>query len=347
MRVLELTAHVQRIRRRDGASATAAAAYRSCGVIRDERTGIVHDYRRKGGLEGTGLAVPKGAPEWAGDRGQLWNAAEMRERNGPRGPNAMAFRQDAIVAREFMFGFPAELSQVGRSRVAEAVARHLVDRYGLAADFAIHQPGKEGDHRNHHCHMLTTTRQLTADGLGRKIRDLDQWSNGPRHIKAFRAFLAGTMNEALAAEGQAGRVFVEHRSFKDRGSSQKATRHKGKAQTNARRQQMQQDRAAWMKTERDRQTERHREERRALDARHEQARAARATLPSSDTRAFAAVLSKESAAMTERHAAEDRQLDKAMAARVAFDRVAESLERRAEVGRGERDHQHERDGYDR
>ncbi len=39
------------IRRSRGRSATAAAAYRAGEKITDERTGLVHDYREKGGVD--------------------------------------------------------------------------------------------------------------------------------------------------------------------------------------------------------------------------------------------------------------------------------------------------------
>ena len=50
------------------------------------------------------------------------------------------------------------------------VAQKLVERYGVAADVAIHAPHREGDQRNHHAHILTTTRVLSAEGLTDKTR---------------------------------------------------------------------------------------------------------------------------------------------------------------------------------
>ena len=46
---------------------------------------------------------------------------------------------------------------------AQGFARELVSRYGVAADVAIHAPHREGDQRNWHAHVLTTTRELTAE----------------------------------------------------------------------------------------------------------------------------------------------------------------------------------------
>ena len=148
VRVFELSTHVQSISRGDGRSATAAAAYRACCEIECEREGRTHDYSRKQGLEVAEIVLPKGAPAWAANRSRLWNAAELVERNGKRGKNAGAFKADAQTAREFFFSFPVELSAAGRLKVARAIARHLADVHGIAADFAIHKPGKDGDERN-------------------------------------------------------------------------------------------------------------------------------------------------------------------------------------------------------
>ena len=77
MAIYHLT--VKCMSRSHGQSATAAAAYRSALKIRDERTGELHDYSRKGGVLHRELIVPAGAPDWARQRERLWNAAEVAE----------------------------------------------------------------------------------------------------------------------------------------------------------------------------------------------------------------------------------------------------------------------------
>ena len=49
--------------RSTGRSAVAAAAYRSCSKIENERDGLVHDYTRKHGLVAEGVVLPDCAPE--------------------------------------------------------------------------------------------------------------------------------------------------------------------------------------------------------------------------------------------------------------------------------------------
>ncbi len=275
VRVFELSTHVKSISRGTGASATAAAAYRACCAIESEIDGKTHDYTRKAGLEVSAIILPKGAPDWGADRAKLWNAAELRERNGARGKNAGKLKSNAALAREFMFSFPVELSEAGRFRVAETIARHLVDTHGIAADFAIHKPGRGGDQRNFHCHMLTTTRRMTAHGLGAKAREWDDIKKRSELAKNFRAFVAATLNEALAGEGKAAAVHVEHRSFKERGGGQKATRHQGVARTNAERAKQRTTRAAWERAARNDQHERHAKERAALKVKQDFALAAK------------------------------------------------------------------------
>ena len=261
MRVLELTMRIQAISRTEGRSATAAAAYRACDRIECERQGVVHDYRRKEGLEASAIFMPGHAPSWMRERSSLWNAAEMRERNGVRGPNAGSYRAKAKVAREIVFGFPAELSADGRRNLAATIARHLVEVHGLACDLSLHEPGKLGDQRNWHCHLLFSTRRVTVDGFGAKAREWDDRASGSRIVTGLRAYLAGAMNAALAEEGHGDEVFVEHRSFKARGSSAVPTKHQGPGRTNAKRIRQARERQTWERDARRKQTGRHASER--------------------------------------------------------------------------------------
>ena len=55
----------QIISRSNGSSAVRSSAYRSGEKIEDERTGLIHDYTRKSGVEHTEILTPDNAPEWA------------------------------------------------------------------------------------------------------------------------------------------------------------------------------------------------------------------------------------------------------------------------------------------
>ena len=146
------------ISRASGRSAVASAAYRAGEFLTNERDGITHDFTRRDGVEHSEIVLPEGvSAEWALDRSALWNAAERAEK-----------RKDARVAREFEIALPHELSQDERLETARAFARDLADRYGAAVDFAIHAPHAPSDVRNHHAHVMMTTRKVISEGLGRQ-----------------------------------------------------------------------------------------------------------------------------------------------------------------------------------
>lgn len=209
---------VKTISRSAGRSATAAAAYRAGEEITDERTGEIHDYRRKGGVESRKLFLPDGAPEWATDRAKLWNAAEKSEK-----------RKNSTVAREFVVALPSELSAEQREKLVHDFARKLVKRHGCAVDAAIHAPGKEGDTRNHHAHILCTTRKLTAEGFTEKTRELDDRVTGSAEVTRWREQWADMTNAALERAGHA--VRVDHRSLEMQGIDREPTIHLGPAAT--------------------------------------------------------------------------------------------------------------------
>src|SRR3546814_16088180 len=105
---------VKAVGRSAGRSGTAAAAYRAGVEITDERTGLVHDYTRKQGVEHSELMLPTDAPEWAADRERLGNAAGLA-----------APRKHATVAREYENALPAELERDHRGARALAPARAI------------------------------------------------------------------------------------------------------------------------------------------------------------------------------------------------------------------------------
>lgn len=214
---------VKLISRKAGRSATAAAAYRAAERIEDERTGLVHDYTRKRGVEHTEVLMPHGL-EPPG-RSALWNAAEAKNK-----------RVNARVAREFEVALPAELNEQERAALARQFAAHVVDRYKVAADVCIHAPHVGGDERNHHAHILTTDNQVNTDGtLGNKVRELDVVARtmaGDRQnaVDELREVWAQMANQALERAGRSDRV--DHRSFATRRLEREPTEHEGPVVTN-------------------------------------------------------------------------------------------------------------------
>jgi hypothetical protein len=91
----------------------------------------------------------------------------------------------------------------------------MAQRYGVACDYAIHLPDKAGDHRNHHAHVMFTTRVVTADGLGDKTRVLDDRKTGGPEFKIIRKQWEIIENAALEKANRPERV--DCRSLKDQG----------------------------------------------------------------------------------------------------------------------------------
>ena len=204
---------VKTIKRSAGRSVVAAAAYRAGERIECQREGRLHDYTRKQGIEETFIVAPEHAPAWARDRSALWNAAEASET-----------RRNSVTGREWELALPSEIGAAERSQIVRDFAQELVGRYGVAVDVAIHAPHREGDQRNHHAHVLTTTRQLEPEGFTAKTRVLDSAKTGGVEIKQMRGVWAELQNRALERAGEIERV--DHRSLETR---REAARERGDA----------------------------------------------------------------------------------------------------------------------
>ncbi|ESQ76554.1 Ti-type conjugative transfer relaxase TraA [Asticcacaulis sp. YBE204] len=220
------------IARGSGRSAVAAAAYRAGERLVNERDGLVHDFTRKGGIEHSEIVLPDGsAAEWANDRSTLWNAAEAAEK-----------RKDARVAREFEIALPHELSAEERLDLTRDFAQTLADRFNVAVDFAIHSPDDDTDIRNHHAHVMITTREVTKDGLGDKttLERENRWliENGlptsQQQLKDIRQEWEAIANLHLARAGH--EIRIDHRSHEDRGLEIEPTQHMGVHATQMQRQ---------------------------------------------------------------------------------------------------------------
>lgn len=201
------------ISRSDGHSATAAAAYRAGELLKDERTGEKHDYRKRKGIESVTLHMPPGAP--AMQRSDLWNKAEGAEN-----------RKNSTVARECEVSLPFELDLKTKTKLANEFAQWLADRHGCAVDAAVHTPTEKNDERNTHAHLLMTTRRVKNDGsMGEKCRELDVLKTGSIEVSAWREHWANICNRELDLAGFSERI--DHRSFKDQGIEKIPTVHVG------------------------------------------------------------------------------------------------------------------------
>ena len=200
---------INTVSRSSGRNAPASAAYRSGEQIRNERTGVVYDHRNRRDVLHKEIFLPTqlgrtdARLDWARDRTSLWNAAERIES-----------RADSRVAREYLVALPAELPSAQRVELARAFSREIADRYGVAVDLAVHAPRPFGDPRNHHAHLLSSTRTVTREGLGAKAGlDMNGTTRAelglPTNRKEFAALRqrwAELVNEHLSAAHIEARV---------------------------------------------------------------------------------------------------------------------------------------------
>lgn len=226
------------ISRSAGRSATAAAAYRAGCEIADERTGEVHDYTKKSGVLFTKIVLPEGD---TADRAAFWNSVETHHKRG-----------DAVLAREVEVSLPTELKPEQRQALAVGYARELADRYGVAADLALHAPRTVTDKElaanpamyhetdaigrrhngNWHAHIMLSACHVSPKGeLGKKAVELDpihcQRAKIENMADRERGRWADLVNGALERAGHSQRI--DHRSLKEQGIEREPTSHKGPA----------------------------------------------------------------------------------------------------------------------
>lgn len=209
------------ISRGQGQSIVAAAAYQSRGRIRDERSGQVKDYSRKAEQEllFSGVYAPKNAPEWARNRGALWNAAERAEdeHNKTRA-------KVAITGQHIEIALPNELTAEQNRYAVQDFIRENFTRHGYAVDLNIHGPDRDGDQRNIHAHLLITMRTLNEKGFSPVKLQMDR-TELSKWVTHWRQAWAKTANRHLERHGHEARI--DHRSLEAQGIDREASQHLG------------------------------------------------------------------------------------------------------------------------
>jgi hypothetical protein len=205
------------ISRGKGSLATRAAAYRSGERIKDERTGVTYDYSDRRDIAYKEVVLPsdlagRADMAWSQDRAILWNAMEYA-----------GTRHNSRVAREWLVLVPQELAPDQRVALVRTFAAELADKYRCAVDVAIHEPRPGADRRNHHAHLLMTTREVSPEGVGARTRlelggrERHQRGLGPSRDEyvSLRARWAEVTNDALHRAGL--NLRVDHRSLAEQG----------------------------------------------------------------------------------------------------------------------------------
>lgn len=178
---------VKFMKRSEGKSSVAAAAYRACERLVDSYTGVTHDYTRKAALDHKEILLPDHMPTGMADRATLWNAVEQQ-----------LGRKDGQPAFEVEMALPRELTRAQCVQLVRNFARDQFVAEGLAVDICIHRPIASDGLEHPHVHMLITTRRWNDDGsMGYAARDLQ---DNPALIKRVYALeKAGRIDDALLA----------------------------------------------------------------------------------------------------------------------------------------------------
>lgn len=203
--------HAKVLKRSQGHSAVAAAAYRSGQILYDERHDMVHDYHNRRGVVQSFILAPDNAPEWMKDRQTLWHAVEASER-----------RKDAQLAREVEVSLPRELDMATNKALVKEFVGGVFVEDGMIADVSIHNGLASDGGDQPHAHILLTMRDIEGDTFGQKNRD---WNDKDK-LMNWREAWAEHANRYLEEAGSDERI--DHRTLVDQGIERLPTVHMGK-----------------------------------------------------------------------------------------------------------------------
>lgn len=232
---------VTQIKRSQGQSAIASAAYRAGEKLYSEYYGEVSDYTNKGGVICSEILLPDYAPREYADRQTLWNAVEKAER-GKRAQLAYSF--DIALQNEFSMEENIALAR-------HFLLEHFVSR-GMVVDFAIHVPDTQpGGISNPHFHVMSPIRPIDLDGnwgcKQHRVYELDEDGNRlldpdgnyifnavpttdwgtPETLEYWREQWAAMCNAKFEEKGIGERI--DHRSYERQGIDLLPTIHEGPA----------------------------------------------------------------------------------------------------------------------
>jgi hypothetical protein len=215
--------HLETHNRADGHSAVRGAAYRLGLKLTDERTGLVHDFRKRKLGEEIVRAVtiaPPGAPSWATDPYHLWNRVEAAER-----------RKDAQIARDYRVPIPFGLTDEQAGDLAEDLARFISDALTVPVSVGLHRDAdrdalgqlKPADKQGFHAHLYFPTRALDlsqtdgtagaagSTGFGPKLTMLSNKRESSAWVELLNARWAELSNIHLSGADKP--AVIDHRSY--------------------------------------------------------------------------------------------------------------------------------------
>jgi hypothetical protein len=189
---------MQNVSRSDGVSSVAKAAYRHRCVMFDERTGETHGEKSldRDDLVYAEILRPKDIPACLHvPSAELWNIVEKKET-----------RSNSRTAKELKITLPHELSnEQNIALMKDFLLNHFVDK-GIICDFVLHN---DKDNKNPHAHVMITTREITPNGFGKKVRSWDE----EKTLHEWRKDWSKVQNRHLKNAGLKSRV--SHRTLEE------------------------------------------------------------------------------------------------------------------------------------
>ena len=227
------------IKRSEGQSVMASAAYRSGEKLHSAYYGEDSDYTRKKGVICSEILLPSHVPREFADRETLWNAVEHAE-HGKKAQLAYSF--EVSLQNEFSLEENIALAR-------KFLLEHFVSR-GMTVDVSFHEKEHgDGGTPNPHFHFLCPIRPIEQDGKwglkqrrvyeldedGNRIRDADgnfvfnavpttDWGR-PETLEYWRQTWAEMCNAKFAEKGLD--VRIDHRSYERQGVDLLPTIHEG------------------------------------------------------------------------------------------------------------------------
>ncbi|EEM8427662.1 conjugal transfer protein [Salmonella enterica subsp. enterica serovar Essen] len=182
------------VKRSEGMTSVAKAAYHARTRITDDRIGETYDFSHRTDLHGHIILAPVSAPSHiVKSSSALWNEVERVER-----------QNNGQTARYFDVAIPVELNHDDKKKlVAEYCQKNFVDK-GMIADIVFH----DLDGKNPHAHVMLTLKTITAAGFGKKDRS---W-NDKKMMLQWRESWATMSNSYLETAGREERI--DHRSLR-------------------------------------------------------------------------------------------------------------------------------------
>ncbi|ECD5144093.1 conjugal transfer protein [Salmonella enterica subsp. enterica serovar Caracas] len=182
------------VKRSEGMTSVAKAAYHARTRITDDRIGETYDFSHRTDLHGHIILAPVSAPAHIVESSSaLWNDVERVER-----------QNNGQTARYFDVAIPVELNNDDKKKlVAEYCQKNFVDK-GMIADIAFH----DLDSKNPHAHVMLTLKTIGPEGFGKKDRS---W-NDKKMVVQWRESWATMSNSYLEAASSEERI--DHRSLR-------------------------------------------------------------------------------------------------------------------------------------